>query len=245
MNNYSSSLAANSLNGYDPLSPLLLATYGPFLGVSTPDAQFYLKRSYVTLHLKNTELWPCHMQIVYARARMDLSASDPSVRQLMDDDVTGDLGAYMSWIAGNAFQKHFKVIKTVSRTMYPGKEYTIKHKDRAYVNKPITSNVEGNGDTTQLRAGTSMMFLYFYGSPVYSTAVGAVNNVSLSYYNIVGLAKYYYSWYSMDDDEPTAIVASNVGANDLNAQDYNATMYVGYAADEAIFRQHVTSYPPT
>lgn len=175
---------------------------GYILSAFSPSAEreFYIKRLYKTVTLVNGGLFPIMVQVFWLRARLDLFQTCDN---LMKIDAPDTIMSYTSNLTGPDFRKSWKVMKGKHMVMKPGHPYSFTVKSRyAGRQSPIIGSVEGNTVYTY-RKGNSCMYFKFDGIPQLSNATGTYTTAKSSVI-ITGVARWFSSYYNMDDATPTS-----------------------------------------
>lgn len=212
------SYTSNNINTSNaaPTSQLgFVKTYSPDTPVqlrgifgSTGDVQYYIKRLYNVVTLYNATVYPAYVTATWIRARND-TASDIEVIQ--GQDAFGITIPYISQFTGVDFQKQFKIIRSKTFYMKPGKHYKFKIKSiLSGRTKAITMDVEGSTAYAQKRGNTLLQFKYA-GSPIkYVGQTTAEVKTVLSPLDIRGVLQTYCSYYNMADDDPDSFLLAQL-----------------------------------
>jgi len=189
-------------------TPTQLAALGIFDG----NTQYYFKRITAKRFFNNTGPTPAMMEIVHCRSRKDIPVSGTwtnLVTMLIDllSDGIPITYAYTSPLTSNQFQRMFKITKTKKRIHRPGRQVSVRIK--SYVpNKPYTQQIEANSGEWIIRKGSKLVLVFYSGLPYVTTNY---TGTLLGNYLISYVDTHYYSFYSMNDTEPTSTVTSSLG----------------------------------
>lgn len=182
----------------------ILAAFSP-----TAEREFYIKRLYKTVTLVNGSLFPCMVQAIWLRSRLDLFQTCDA---LMAVDAPSTLLSYTSNLTGPDFRKSWKVIKSKHFVMKPGYPYRFTVKSRyAGRQSPIIGSVEGN-TTYTYRKNNSIMYFKFDGIPQVSNSTGTYTTCKSSVI-ITGCARWFASYYNMDDATATSAGVTYIPPN--------------------------------
>lgn len=203
--------------------------------------QVYFKRITACREFHNVGATSVRFMNVVVRARKDtpVSGSWPNINtmvtQLLNDGIPYTYN-YASPFTSNKFQKMFKILSTKRKLLRPGR--LLKYRVKAYVpNRPYTEQVEANSDEWLLRRGNKLLLTFTQGVPYF--LFNDYTTVNLGNQSCTIVDHLYFSYYQMDDVEPTSTITSALPltrAGDLQsiATQNESAMFLQYIANQTM-----------
>lgn len=184
--------------------------------VPTSDIEYYIKRLYKQLFMVNNSVFPVICTAYFIKIRHDTVAN---MTAMMSEDAPPINYPYFSLTTSPEFRKQAKVIKSKRFTMMPGKPYKFTIKSSYAGRKPIIGAVEGDGAHYNYRKGNTTLMLKFDGIPQPSNATGVYGN-TLSSVIINGIARWFVSYYRMDDAEVNSTGSTTLPSTNPGSDNY-------------------------
>lgn len=183
-------------------SPDSPASLNTFLASQIPATeQFYIKRCYQKYFYQNNGTFPTYVQAWWFKCKKDIPSSK-SVQSILSLDAVQPGYAFMSITTGEEARAMFKITKTKSKVLYPGKvmKFTVS---RYFGTRKVLQEVDM--DTSfSYRRGNRILLLKWSGLPQrYTTEDGPPPAVyagtCLSPMQVNGVGHSYISYYKMND----------------------------------------------
>lgn len=180
-------------------SPSVLQTLG--ITVQSDNAEFYMYRNVMTLHLKSYGWSPVWVQCIKLYSREDISYNQ-TVLGIMGADAPPVNYPFFSCTTSNVFQKQFKILSNKVYRLQPDAILKLRL-SRKYRSIPWTGEYQGNTINWKLTRGNLAMVIKVYGDILYApNGPGGSNSQQLSSFTVGGILQRYASWYYMNDATP-------------------------------------------
>lgn len=171
--------------------------------------EYWIKRLYTVQRWVNQSPYPVNVRNIYLRARKDIPTTPQwtTIPNMIVDIMETNLAVspdqpFYSPLTSPELHKYFKIIKTTTGTLKPGKIYTKKMPcQKRFLNRAVTMEVEGNQNDFLLWKGSVVMVNQLYGTPCLNNFTpGTPSTIyDLTPFTVLHFEQYYASWYNMDD----------------------------------------------